>query len=387
MKALVLSGGGARGAYQVGVLKAIGELAAENQLQNPFGIFCGVSAGAINAAFMASNCHDFYRGTQKMVDLWASLTSDQVFKTDMVSMGKTGLRMMGELSSFGGFGSPSDGRALLNTEPLFHLIEKNLDLNQIRENLDSQSLKALAITALDYQTSETITFVQGSPDLPSWTKTRRRSERTVIEAQHVLASSSIPLLFPSTQVGDRHFGDGCVRNLAPLGPALYLGAQELLVIGVRMPTEVASTPIPGMTSKVPSIAKVANVILNSVLLDGIEIDVERLKRINEFLRRVPVQHQANLNFRPVNALFISPSRDIGKIAAQMSSQLPRVIRYLLKGLGPLSEASEIISYLLFEKDFMMSLIEMGYEDALAQKKDILRFLLESRPQSLDWEGF
>ncbi len=384
MKALVLSGGGARGAYQVGVLKAIGEIAAENQLQNPFGVFCGVSAGAINAAFMASQCHDFFRSTQMMVDLWASLTSDQVFKTDMISLGKTGLKWMGELS-FGGFANPTEGRALLDTEPLFHLIEKNLDLNQIHKNLDAGVFKAVALSALDYQTSETITFVQGDPELPSWNKPRRRSERTVIEAQHVLASSSIPLLFPSTQVGDRHFGDGCVRNLAPLGPALYLGANELLVIGVRMPNEV--TPEHVGASKTPSVAKVANVILNSVLLDGIEVDVERLRRINEFLRRVPTQHQANLNFRPVNALFISPSRDIGKIAAQMSSQLPRVIRYLLKGLGPLSEASEIISYLLFEKDFMLSLIDMGYEDALAQKDEITRFLLESRPQSLDWEGF
>jgi NTE family protein len=386
MKALVLSGGGARGAYQVGVLKAIGELAADNQLQNPFGIFCGVSAGAINAAFMGSQCHDFFRGTQKLVDLWASLTSDQIFKTDMISLGKTGLRWMGELS-FGGFTSPTEGRALLDTSPLFHLLEKNLDLNQIRENIESQSLHALAISALDYQTSETITFVQGSSELPSWEKTRRRSERTIIEAQHVLASSSIPLLFPSTQVGDRHFGDGCVRNLAPLGPALYLGAQEVLVIGVRMGNEVVAPRTQQTFSSTPSVARVANVILNSVLLDGIEVDVERLQRINEFLRRVPTQHQANLNFRPVNALMISPSRDIGKIAAQMSSQLPRVIRYLLKGLGPLSEASEIISYLLFEKEFVMSLIEMGYEDALNQKKDILRFLLESRPQSLDWEGF
>jgi NTE family protein len=385
MKALVLSGGGARGAYQVGVLKAVGELVAENKLANPFGAVCGASAGAINAAFLASQCHDFRVGTEKLVDLWASLSSDQVFKTDMVSLGKTGLRWMGEMS-FGGFTNPNEGRALLNTEPLFHLLEKNLDLNQIRQNIDSGTIRALAISALDYNTSETITFVQGSPDLPSWNKIRRRSERTVIEAQHVLASSSIPLLFPSTQVGDRHFGDGCVRNLAPLGPALYLGAQEMLVIGVRMPSEV-SPENTNIIAKTPSVAKVTNVLLNSVLLDGIEIDVERLKRINEFLRRVPPQHQANLNFRPVNALMISPSRDIGKIAASMSSQLPRVIRYLLKGLGPLSEAAEIISYLLFEKDFMMSLIDMGYEDAYAQKKEILRFLLESRPQSLDWEGF
>jgi len=385
MKALVLSGGGARGAYQVGVLKAVGDLTRENQLENPFQILCGVSAGAINAAFLASQSHDFSRGTQKLVDLWASLSSDQIFRTDAYSMGKIGLKWMGELS-FGGFGTSTEGRALLDTEPLLHLIRNNLDLPKISENLKSQKLKALAITALDYQTSETITFVQSHEEIKHWKKIRRSSESSIIEAEHVLASSSIPILFPPTQVGYRHFGDGCVRNTSPLGPALYLGAQELLVIGVRIQNEISPPPNTSPT-KSPSVSRVVNLLLNSVLLDGIETDVERLYRINEFLRRVPPQHQTNLNFRPVNALFISPSEDIGKIAAEMSSRLPRIIRYLLKGLGPLNEASEIISYLLFEKEFTYRLIEMGYKDGMEKKKEILRFLLESRPQSLDWEGF
>ncbi|MEZ0393111.1 MAG: patatin-like phospholipase family protein [Pseudobdellovibrionaceae bacterium] len=385
MKALVLSGGGARGAYQVGVLKAVGELARDNNLENPFQILCGVSAGAINASFLASECHQFSKGTEKLVDLWASLKSERVFKTDILSMSRIGLQWMGELS-FGGFGTTTEGRALLDTEPLLQLIRDNLNLPQIQENIHNRKLSALAITALDYQTSESITFVQANDHAPSWKKTRRRSEKTMIQPEHVLASSSIPILFPATPVGSRHFGDGCVRNLSPLGPALYLGASELLVIGVRLQKEISATPHTSL-QKPPSVARVANLLLNAVLLDGIEIDFERLQRINEFLRRVPPQHQTNLNFKPVHALFISPSEDIGKIAAQMASRLPRVIRYLLKGLGPLEEASEIISYLLFEKDFTLRLIEMGYQDGMNQKDEILRFLLESRPQSLDWEGF
>ncbi len=385
MKALVLSGGGARGSYQVGVIKAIGEIIKEQNLPNPFSFICGVSAGAINASFMASQCHEFHRGTEKLVDLWASLDSPQVFKTDVISIGKIGLSWMGELS-FGGSMNPIEGRSLLNTEPLSILLKKNLDLAQIRSNIENNQLKALSISALDYYTSETVTFVQGDPELPNWKKLRRRSEKTNIEAQHVMASSSIPFLFPSTQVGDRHFGDGCVRNLAPLGPALYMGADQLLVIGVRMGGEITQDDVV-FPLKTPSISRVVNVILNSILLDGIETDIERLQRINEFLRRVPKQHQQNLNFRPVSSLFISPSRDIGKIAAQMSNKLPRVIKYLLKGLGPLNEASELISYLLFEKEFLCSLIDMGFEDGMKQKEAITRFLLESRPQSLDREGF
>lgn len=385
MKALILSGGGARGAYQVGVIRAIGEIVKEQKLPNPFKLLCGVSAGAINASYMASQCHEFHRGTQRLVDLWAGLDSQQVFKTDVLSIGKIGLSWMGELS-FGGAMNPVEGRSLLNTEPLSVLLRKNLDLGQIRTNIEQGNLRALAVSALDYHTSETVTFVQGDPELQNWKKIRRRSEKTLIETQHVMASSSIPFLFPSTQVGERHFGDGCVRNLAPLGPALYMGADQLLVIGVRMSGEISQEDVQ-FPLKTPSISRVVSVILNSILLDGIETDVERLQRINEFLRRVPKQHQQNLNFRPVSSLFISPSKDIGKIASQMANKLPRVIRYLLKGLGPLSEASEIISYLLFEKEFLNSLIDMGFDDGMKHKEDITRFLLESRPESLEWEGF
>jgi NTE family protein len=386
MKAFVLSGGGARGAYQVGVLKFIGDLAREHQIANPAGIYSGVSAGAINAAVMASSAHDFPSGADQLVQLWSSLTSEQVFRTDIVSMGKIGLQWMGDLS-FGGFANLStDGRALLDTDPLADLLKRNLVLNQIQANIDSNQLQALAITALDYQTSESITFVQGQENTPIWDKYRKRSERTKIEVDHILASSAIPLLFPPRPVNKRHFGDGCVRNLTPLGPAVYMGATDLLVIGVRMQREVSPAPNTSLT-KAPSVARVASVLLNSILLDNIESDVQRLKSINEFLRRVPEQYQSNLNFHPVRSLFISPSEDIGAIAAEMSSRLPRVIRYMLKGLGPLNEASEIISYLLFEKEFTSRLIEMGYRDGMSRKIEILKFLLESQPQSLDWEGF
>lgn len=385
MKALVLSGGGARGAYQVGVIQAIGQIASENQLQNPFKIFCGVSAGAINATFMASFAEDFLKGSHDLVKLWGNLTSENVFRTDAVSVGKIGLQWVSDLS-LGSFTGESSSRALLDTDPLYSLIKSNLHFAKIQENINSQALKALCITALDYKSSETISFIQGDPEIANWQRPQRRSEKAFIQADHIMASSAIPVLFPPRPVGNRFFGDGCVRNHSPLSPALHLGASELLVIGVRHPAEVKSQDL--STAPVsPSLARVVNVLLNSVLLDGIEVDLERLHRINEFLRRVPKEHQTNLNFKPVRSLFISPSEDIGALAAKMSSRLPRVIRYVLKGLGPLEDASEILSYLLFEADFTKKLIEMGYSDGMNQKDEVARFLLESRPQSLDWEGF
>jgi NTE family protein len=371
MKAIVLSGGGARGAYQVGVLKAIADILAEQGLENPFQIYCGVSAGAINAAAVASETQNFSQVVERLTELWSHLRSDQVFRTDAMSLGRIGLQWMGELS-FGGLTGGGTGRALLDTSPLGDLIRENIDFSGIQKNISAGTLKALTITALDYRSSETVTFVQGDRDLPDWKKTRRHSEKTVIQAEHILASSAIPILFQPGQVQGRFFGDGCVRNTSPLQPALQLGAKHVFVIGVRRPQEYMG--ISSLTGqKGPSVARIVNVLMNSILLDGIEVDHERLERINEFIHRVPPQFRDNLNFREVKSVFVHPSEDIGALAAQMSSRLPRIVRYLLKGLGPLSEASEVISYLLFEKEFTSRLIEMGYRDGRNAKKQIIDF--------------
>lgn len=385
MKALILSGGGARGAYQVGVMQAIGEIIAENKLKNPFEIYCGVSAGSINASFMASRCEDFEAGAEALAAMWGGLSSDRVFRTDALSLGKIGFQWIEGLS-LGALAGPRPGISLLDTSPLARLISENLHFSKIQENINNHTLKALAITALDYRTSETISFLQGDPEINNWERPRRRSEKAFIQTEHIMASSAIPILFPPVSVGNRWFGDGCVRNHAPLSAALHLGASQLLIIGVRKKTELYPDPL-DHKPQAPSLGRVANTVLNSVLLDSVEVDLDRLEKINEFLRRVPSELQSNLNFKPVSSLFISPTKDIGTIALQMSSRLPRIIRYLLKGLGPLEDAREIISYLMFEKEFLNALMELGYEDGMAKKEELVRFLLESQPQSLDWEGF
>ena len=368
---LVLSGGGARGAYQVGVLSAISEILKKNKIQKRFDIYTGVSAGAINAAWLAAHAQDFHVATRKLNYLWSRIHSEQVFYTDAMNLGKIGLKWVGELS-FGGVTGSTPGKALLDTAPLSQLLSSHLDFSKIDQNIDAGHLKALAITAVDYQTSDAITFVQGKDHLPVWNKARRRSERTQIGTNHIMASSAIPMLFPPIQVDDRHFGDGCVRNTHPCGPSIYLGAKKLIIIGVRKLNETADDRRAIAASGPPSVARVVNLILNAVLLDSVELDVERLERVNEFLRRVPAEHRSNLNYKPIDYAWISPSADIGAIAGSKANNLPRVIRYLLKGLGSLQDASEIVSYLLFDPAFCSQLIEIGYEDGIKQTEDILK---------------
>jgi NTE family protein len=372
-KGLVLSGGGARGAYQVGVLSAIADIAQASGIHEAFDIYSGVSAGAINATFLAAGADDFTASCKNLVDLWSQLTSDQVFYSDIGSIGKIGFNWI-KTVSIGGLSGATPGQALLDTSPLHALLKERLPFAKIQNNLDRGVFKALAITALDYQSSTAITFVQGQNTLPDWERSRRKSEKTVISAEHVLASSAIPLLFPPVGVDQRFFGDGCVRNTAPCSPSIYLGAKKLMVIGVRRQAPTAYENRVLQNQKAPSVARVLNMLLNSVMLDGVELDVERLSKINSLIDQIPTGVHDNLAYKKVDFVWIAPSADIGEIAAQKHMKLPPIIRYLLKGLGTIDEASEIVSYLLFDPSFCTQLIEIGYEDGMKQKEEIKRFL-------------
>lgn len=372
-KGLVLSGGGARGAYQVGVLSAVADIAKESNIKEAFDVYTGVSAGALNATFLASGADDFSAATKALVDLWSQMTSDKVFYSNVGSLGKIGFQWMRTLS-MGGIAGSAPGQALLDTAPLHQLVRDNLAEVKIQNNLDKGVFKALAITALDYQSSVAVTFVQGRKDLPDWKKIRRQSEKTQIRAEHVLASAAIPLLFPPVGVDERFFGDGCVRNTAPCSPAIYLGCQKILVIGVRKQGLTAYEHQFRQSLKAPSVARVLNVLLNSIMLDGVEVDIERLERINSLIEQIPPSLHENLPYRKVDFVYISPSADIGEIAEQKHMKLPPIIRYLLKGLGSISDASEIVSYLLFDPSFCSQLIEIGYEDGMRQKDEIRHFL-------------
>lgn len=367
---LVLSGGGARGAYQAGVVEAIAEIATEENLPQPLRIITGVSAGAINAAYLAATADHFSEAAARMSALWSRLTSEQVFKTDALSAGASGLKFLTD-AALGALYRKKLARSLLDTSPLRKLLMDTVPFENIPKNLAAGHLDALAITAMDYTDACSVTFLQSRDQVPLWSRSRRRSERTEMNADHVMASAAIPIFFPPAAVGDHHFGDGCLRNTAPLSPAIHLGADRLIVVSVRRPDSVG-VQIQGQIE--PSMARILGVILNALLLDAIDIDMERLGRVNQTISTMPPAQRDELRLTQVESLWIRPSQDIGFLASEHFDRLPRVIRYLVGGLGSSKEASELTSYLLFDPDYCGRLVRIGYEDGMANEKAIREML-------------
>ncbi len=376
--ALILSGGGARGAYQVGVLKGLAETLKSIGVENPFRILSGASAGAINTAQLAAATENFETAIEKLVYLWSSLTPEQVFKADVLSLNKFSIS-----SLLGGGSKPSlfSMNSLLDTSPLKKLIEKNCDFSQIQKNLDQRKYDSIIVTANNYIEGGAISFVQTPQVFDSeklnWGDTRRKPIKTNLDSSHILASSAIPILFPPVLVGNEYYGDGCVRNNTPCSPSLRLGAQKLFVIGVRSQQRQTILASTDKTHPV-SMIRILNTLLNAVLLDSVEQDVQRIQRINQLVDG----SKNNANLKKIPAICISPSRNIGEIARERSHKLPRILRLTISAFGDLSEASEILSYLMFESDFCKKLIEMGYEDALNSKKEIIQFFSETKTEGV-----
>jgi NTE family protein len=370
--ALVLSGGGARGAYQAGVLKGVSDILPDKK-QNPFKIISGVSAGAINSAKLSCEVDTFANSVEKLTYLWSQITTNQVFKTDFLSMNKFSLGMLGGQKKLD---------SLLDTTPLRSLIEKNCDFSAIKKNIEDGNLESVIITANNYTTGAAISFVQTSTSNLTWKESRRVAHLTGIQADHVLASAAIPMLFPPIQIGSSFYGDGCVRNNTPCSPSIRMGAEKLFVIGVRTQLNSEAAHILHEQELLqnirPSLIRILNTLLNAVLLDSVEQDVQRIQRINQLVDLSNYKAKQNESFKKVPALCISPSRDLGEIARQHAHHLPRLIRMTISAFGSLDEASEILSYLLFDPIFCQKLIEMGYEDAMSSRAQIEDFFSESK---------
>ena len=369
MNGLVLSGGGARAAYQVGVLSYMAEKVPEAR----FPIITGVSAGAINAVFLAG-----HRGTPRetleaLSDLWTGLSVEEIFRTDPGSIGLTGARWFWMLGA-GGMGPKV--RGLLDTEPLRGFLSKNLDAEGIAEKVKSGRLRALALTATRYSTGQTVTFVQGQEDAPIWERSRRIGVRTRIEVSHVMASGSIPLVFPAIKVADEYYGDGSIRQAAPLAPAIHLGADRLVAISTRYaPTLVEIQE--RSTSDYPPPAQIIGMLFNTIFLDTLESDAERLHRINEILDSLPAGAPHPDGLRKIRLLVVRPSRDLGNMAEGYRRQLPRSLRFMLRGLGiQRLRGPELLSYLLFEMPYLANVMELGYEDTMSQWHEVERFFEE-----------
>lgn len=375
---LVLSGGGARGAYQAGVLNALAEIAAAPGHAEPFRILTGASAGAINATYLASRESDWVTSTGSLLEVWATMTSKQVIRVGGGSLMKDGAKLLINLV-FGGLrrGRPKRNASLLNTEPLGRLIKSHTGPRLIRHNLEEGRLDAVAITAVDYQTAVGVTFVQGRPGMPTWKRSKRIGIRAELTPAHVMASSSIPIFFPPVRIRERFFGDGCLRNTAPLSPAIHLGAERLIVIGVRKKRDVI--PDMGAATNEPGMGKILTNVINSVFMDAVEADIERLNRVNHLLAAVPGHElRDDSQLKEVGLIYIRPSRDLAEIAAEEAHHLPRPLSYLVGGLGNVEQTRDLISYLLFEGAYCRRLAELGYRDCYAREEEIRLLLTSSK---------
>ncbi len=377
--ALVLTGGGARAAYQVGVLRGIARRFPDAR----FDIITGVSAGAINAAFLASRSPQISGAIEELVALWNDLAVDKVFRVDVRSLLKHLLHWILRIVS-GGV-RVVETKGLVDTKPLEELLARVLpqrdggEIAGIAENVARCQPKAVALVTLDYATGQTITWVQGC-DIELWERPMRRSVKTGLSLAHVMASAALPLFFPAVRIGDYWYGDGGIRLSAPLSPALHLGAQRILAISTSHRKTFAQADQP-TTAGYPPPVQILGHLMSSVFLDVIDQDALRLERSNRFLERLPVSERRG--FRVVDLFVMRPSQDLGRLASEFEPELPRGFRFLTRAWGTRETSSpDLLSLLMFEPNYVRRLMDIGEADAEAQSDEIARIVGPAGPTPL-----
>ncbi len=364
---LILPGGGARGAYQVGVLKAIRDVAGDGG--NPCPVICGTSAGAINAAVLASHAHEFSLGVDRLEHFWDTMVCSRIYRTDAWAVLKSGIQWALSLSLGGRL--VSHPRSLLDNQPLRDFLGRTLQLDGIERAIEQEALRGLAITASGYTCAAAISFFQAAPDVEPWDRSRRHGRRIRIGLEQLLASAALPLLFPAERIGNEYFGDGGMRMLAPLSPAIHLGADRLLVITTRdeNPDPPPLEPVP-----YPSLGEIGGYLLDTIFMDTLNADLNRLKRINRTIARLPERQRAETGLKMIDALVIRPSRDLREVTHQHMSEIPLAVRNLLRTLGGWGRDWRMASYLLFESSYCGELMKLGFEDGLRMQEEIRDFL-------------
>ena len=386
LKALILPGAGARGAYQVGVLKALAEC-LPHRARNPFGVISGASAGAINAAVLASRAQNFEAAVADMQAVWSNFSVEQIYRADALTLLRSSLHWLGTLVT-GGVVVPRP-RALLDNAPLRELLNERILFPRIETALERGHLEALVVTASAYTSARSVAFYQASERIEPWRRVRRIGRQTTITVDHLMASAAVPFLFPPVKVGGEYYGDGSMRHQAPLSSAIHLGADRLLIIGVR---DEHPDPEPAADAAVdpPSIVQVAGYMLDTLFMDGIYADIERVARINAILEQTGRKtiERPGAPLREVDTMLIVPSEDIREIAARHVRELPRPLRALLRGIGGLNpNGMQFVSYLLFESGFTSELIDLGYRDARMVQEDLRAFLYDRPVGTLDAPGY
>lgn len=366
--ATVLQGGGARGAYHVGVLRAVAEITGARR--SPFPIVCGSSVGAINAASIAITANDFQRGTEHLETLWRGLRCHSVYDTNALSL----LLSTGRLAStmmFGYLGFSASG-GLLDYGPLRQLLEREFRRSHLKRAIQSKALHALCITASSYEGGHAVTFFEGADSITDWRRARRTGERVQIEPMHILASAALPFAFAPVHLDTGYFGDGALRSTAPLSPAIRTGAGRILVIGTR-DTHLDTGPRPE-SKRGPSFGEVAGHSLDILFNDNLEADYERMERINHTVSLIPEPQRGLTPLRVIDSLLLSPSQDLRVIAKAHASDLPRAVRMLLRSAGAWGGDGRLESYLMFEPGYIGALIELGYVDTMAKAETVRDFL-------------
>ena len=376
---LVVTGGGARGAYQAGVLKRIGEIKRVQTHGNPFPIIGGASAGAINGSALAVGSDDFALATQVIARLWSELKPSDVFRCDLLSQTRTSLAWILDLS-FGGIVGGGNARSLLDATPLRRYLNKHLDCDRIQDNIKRGHVYALAISATNYNSGKSYLFIQGRKGHPMWNRSRRVTLATKITVDHVCASAAIPLVFQPIRLkiprGTAFFGDGCVRLQQPLSPVIRLGADRVFAIGVRC--ENLEHQVETANGKDPSLAQVMGLIFNVMFLDHLATDIEHLERLNELLGNGHISESGVdgcERMRPLTQLLMTPSVDLGQLAEQHQRDMPYLIQYFVNGLArDAASCSDLSSYLLFTSNYTRALIDLGYNDASQRIDEVESFL-------------
>ena len=366
---LVLQGGGARGAYQVGVLKAVGEIL--NTTANPFSIISGTSVGAINAASLASSADDFLESTNRLERLWRSLRENSIFDSRARSLFATGWRIIRTFV----FGGKTNQYGLLDNNPLRELLDREFKRDKVEEAFSEGHLEGFCITTSCYECGKAITHFETNQNVQPWMRSRRDGRMDTIRVDHLMASSALPFIFQAVRIDGTYQGDGAMRLTTPLSPVIRMGADKVVVIGVR--DAIIDSPSDDGMALYPSIGEMSGHALDILFNDNLDSDIERVNRINSLLRKIPSAKRKETDLKAVDLLVLQPSEDLREIARRHESNMPKAVRFILKSIGAWNTDGRLPSYLLFEEGYIADLIELGYNDTIARTDDVKSFLTAS----------